>query len=144
MTAQYPCHLTGTAWASCGNLAIAVQGPYDYRKYIRSSCDYLLQNDQLILRFCVRSPCGNGDSSYGDSSMLLRSVYGLRSYDCFFFFFFFVKFRVKQNRRGYDDPTTSKNHTISYGLLTEIARKWKFRHRTIVVSSSQAKCKLGI
>ena len=62
MTAEYPCHFTGTARVPCGNLAIAVRGPYDHRKSLRSSCDFLFQNDQLkpcILRtIAVRPPCG--------------------------------------------------------------------------------------
>ena len=40
MTAQYPCHFTGTARASCGDLAIAVRGPYNHRNSLRSSCDF--------------------------------------------------------------------------------------------------------
>ena len=52
------------------------------------------------------------------------------------FLIFFVLYRVKLNRRGYDDPRTPKNLTISYCLRTEIARKWEFRHCTIAVSLS--------
>ena len=72
--AQFPYHFTGTARAPCGNLVIAVRGPYDYRKSLRSLRDFLLQNDQLkpcILRtIAVRCP-------YGNRAMLLRRVYGL-------------------------------------------------------------------
>ena len=61
MTAQYPCHFTGTARAPCGDLAIAVRGPYDHRKRLRSSCEFLFQNDQqkpCVLRtIAVRRPC---------------------------------------------------------------------------------------
>ena len=61
MTAQSPGHLTGTARASCGDLAIAVWGPYYYCKSLRSSCDFLFQNDQqkpCVLRtIAVRPPC---------------------------------------------------------------------------------------
>ena len=58
MTAQYPCDFIGTAQALCGNLAIAVRGPYDYPKSLRSSCDFLFQNDHLKSCFPTRSPCG--------------------------------------------------------------------------------------
>ena len=62
MTAQYLCHFTGTARALCRDLAIAVRGPYDHRKSLRSSCDFFLfQNDQQnppILRMIdLRPPC---------------------------------------------------------------------------------------
>ena len=133
MTAQYLCHFKGTARASCHDLAIAVRVTYDHRKSLQSSCDFLvpkrpaktLHSPHYRRATTVRCPCG-------DRAMLLRCVYGLRFYD----FKFFAKFRVKQNHRGYDNPWMPKNHTISYDLRTEIARKWEFRHCTITVSSS--------
>ena len=59
MTAEYPCHFMGTARASCDDFAIAVRGPYDHRKSLRSSCDFLLKNDQqkpCILRTIAVRP----------------------------------------------------------------------------------------
>ena len=87
MTAQYPCHFTGTARASCGDLAIAVRGPYDHHKSQRSSCDFLFQNDQqkpCVLRTIdVRPPCnartgivqGSYDVSTGYVSTILNVLY---------------------------------------------------------------------
>ena len=132
MTAQYPCHFTGTAWASCGDLAIAMRGLYDQRKSLRSSCDFLFpKRPAKTLRSSHDRRATTLQCPYGDRAMLLRRVYGLRFYDVKFF----VQFRVIQNRRGYDDPTTPKKRTISNDLRTEIARKWEFRHRTIAASS---------
>ena len=86
MTAQYPCHFMGTAWASCDEFAIAVRGPYDHRKSLRSSCDFFvkkrpaktLRSSQDRHATTVRCP-------YGDRAMLLRRVFGLRFYDFKFF-----------------------------------------------------------
>ena len=87
MTAQYPCHFTGTARASCSDLAIAVRGPYDHRKSLRSSCDFLFQNDQqkpCVLRtIAVRQPCNactgivrcSYDMSTGYVSTILNFLY---------------------------------------------------------------------
>ena len=128
MTAQYLCHFTGTARAPCGDLAIAVRGPYDHRKSLWSSCDFLFQHDQqkpCVLRtIVVRPPC---DARTG----IVRCSYDVSTG----YVFTILNFLYKQNRRGYDDHTTPKNRTISYDLRTEVARKWEFRHRTIAVSS---------
>ena len=47
MTAKCLCDFTGTAWASCGNFAIAAQGMYSSPKSLRSSCDIFVPNDHL-------------------------------------------------------------------------------------------------
>ena len=65
--------------------------------------------------------------------MLLRRVYGLRSYDSFLFFCIIQCYI--QNRRGYGDPTTPVKPY-------DIVRKWEFKDRTDAVRSLQAKCKL--
>ena len=58
MTAQYPFHFMGTARASCDDFAIAVRGPYDHRKSLRSSCDFFVQKrPEKNLAFFARSPC---------------------------------------------------------------------------------------
>ena len=58
MTAQYSCHFTGTARASCGDLAIAVRGPHDHRNSLRSSCDFFCsKTTSKNLAFSAQSPC---------------------------------------------------------------------------------------
>ena len=85
MTTQYPCHSTDTAQALCGDLAIAVRGPYDHRKSLRSSCDFFVPKRpaKTLLsphdRHATTLQC-----PYGDRAMLLRRVYGL----CFYNFIF--------------------------------------------------------
>ena len=109
MTAQYPCHFTSTARAPCGDLAIAVRGPYDHRKSLRSSI-FLFQNDQqkpCVLRtIAVRCP-------YGDRAMLLRRVYGLRFYDFFFFFYNSELNKIVEATTTLRRPKTVRYRTIS-------------------------------
>ena len=58
MTAEYLWHFMGTARASCDDLAIAVRGPYDHRKSLRSSCDFFCsKTTSKNLAFFARSPC---------------------------------------------------------------------------------------
>ena len=86
MTAQYPCHFTGTARASCGDLAIAVRGPYDHRKSLRTSCDFFVpKRPAKTLSFPHDRGVTTPQCPYGDRAMLLRRVYGLRFYDFKFF-----------------------------------------------------------
>ena len=86
MTVQYPCHFTCTAWAPCGDLGIAVRGPYDHRKSLRSSCDFFVPKRPAKT---LRSPHDRRATTvrcpYGDRAMLPRRVYGLRFYDFKFF-----------------------------------------------------------
>ena len=63
MTAKDPCYFTGTARASCGDLAIAVWGPYDQSSQEPTVIVqfFLFQNDQqktCVLRtIAVQPPC---------------------------------------------------------------------------------------
>ena len=87
MTAEYLCHFMGTARALCDDLAIAVRGPYDHRNSLRSSCDFLVKNDQqnpCVLRtIAVRPPCDartgivrcSYDVSSGYVSTILNFLY---------------------------------------------------------------------
>ena len=96
----------GPAKASCATL----RAPYDYRKSLRS---FLAQDDNLkpcvVLTITVRCP-------YGDRTMSLRCVYGLRAYD----FLNLSLCGVKQNRRGHD---ARKSVRSLQGLPAEAARK---------------------
>ena len=73
--------ITGTARAPCRHLAIAVWGPYDYLKNLRSSC--LFQNDQLkhyvLLTIAVRPACGTirGGGGVLRGSYNVSTGYGL-------------------------------------------------------------------
>ena len=73
MTVRCPYDL----WALQKHRAATLRAPYDYRKSLRS---FLGQDDNLkpcvVLTITVRRP-------YGDRTMSLRCVYGLRAYDFF-------------------------------------------------------------
>ena len=129
MTAQYPCHFMGTARASCDDFAIAVRGPYDHRKSLRSSCDFFVQKrpeKPCVLRtIAVRPPCdartGIVRCSYDVSSGYVSTI---------------LIFLYNSELNKIVEATTPQKRTISYDLRTEIVRKWEFRHRTIPVSMS--------
>ena len=97
---------------------------------------FLFQNDQL--KPCILHTIGVR-CPYGDRAMLLRRVYGLTIFN------FLYNAELIEIVEVTATPTTPpKKRTISYGLCTETAPKWEFRHRTIALSSSQAKCKLDL
>ena len=91
MTAQYPCHFMGTARLSCDDVAIAVRGPYDHRKSLRSSCDFFvkkrpaktLRSSHDRRATTVRCPCDartgiarcSYDVSLGYVSTILNFLY---------------------------------------------------------------------
>ena len=79
MTARCPYDFMSPAWASCVDLAATLRVPYDERRSLRS---FFGKNDNLksrvVLTITVRCP-------YGDRTMFLRCVYGLRAYDFFKF-----------------------------------------------------------
>ena len=88
MTAQYPCHFTGTAQAPCGNLAIALRGPYNHRKSLRSSCDFFVPKPPAKTLHSPHDRCATTVRClYGDHAMLIQRVYGLHSYDFFFLYY---------------------------------------------------------
>ena len=61
MTAQYLCHFMGTARASYDDFAIAVRGPYDHRKSLRSSCNFFCSQTTrkpwALRTIALRPPC---------------------------------------------------------------------------------------
>ena len=78
-TAGWSSDVRTILWALQGHRAATLRAPYDYRKSLRS---FLGQNDNLkpcvVLTITVGWP-------YGDRTMSLRCVYGLRAYDFFKF-----------------------------------------------------------
>ena len=125
MTAQYPCHLTGTARALCGDLAIAVRGPYDHRKSLWSSCDFFVPKQPAKT---LRSPHDRRATTlqcpYRDRAMLLRRVYGLRFYDFNFLY------------------NSELNKIVE--ATTTLRRPKNVRYRTISVRRSHENGNLGI
>ena len=112
MTAQYPCHFTGTGRASCGNLAIAVRGPYGHCKSLRSSCDF------FVPKRPAKTLCSPHDRRattlqcpYGDRAMLLRHVYGLSFYD--FFLYKSELNKIVEATTTLRGPKPVRNRTIS-------------------------------
>ena len=111
-------------WAPQGHHAATLRAPYDYHKILQS---FLGQNDNLkpcvVLTITVRCP-------YGDRTMSLRCVCGLRAYD-----FCQICHCAELNKiaeatmpvNTYDDRKVS---------LAEAARKRWFGHRTGIVYSS--------
>ena len=91
VTAGWPSDVRTILWALQRHRAATLRAPYDYRKSLRS---FLGKDDNLkpcvVLTITVRCP-------YGDRTMSLRCVYGLRAYD---FFSNLSLCGVKQNRRG--------------------------------------------
>ena len=79
VTAGWPSDVHTILWALQRHRTATLWAPYDYRKSVRS---FLGQDDNLkpcvVLTIIVRCP-------YGDHTMSLRCVYGLRAYDFFKF-----------------------------------------------------------
>ena len=123
MTAQYPCHFTGTARASCGDLAIAVRGPYDHHKSLRSSCDIFVPKRPAKT---LRSPHDRRaitlQCPYGDRAMLLRRVYGSTILNFLY--------------------NSELNKIV--GATTTLRRPKNVRYRTISVRRSHENGNLGI
>ena len=92
VTAGRPSDIHTILWALQRHRTATLRAPYDYRKSVRS---FLGQDDNLkpcvVLTIIVRCP-------YGDRTMSLRCVYGLRAYD----FFKLSLCGFKQNCRGHD------------------------------------------
>ena len=113
MTAQNPCHFTGTARASCGDLAIAVRGLYVHRKSLRSSCDFFCsKTTSKILAFSARLPWDQPAMPLWGSAMLLRRVYGLRFYD-FKFLYNSELNKIVEATTTIRRPKTARYRTIS-------------------------------
>ena len=123
VTAGWPSDVHTILWALQRHRTATLRAPYDYRKSVRS---FLGQDDNLkpcvVLTIIVRCP-------YGDHTMSLRCVYGLRAYD---FFSNLSLCGVKQNRRGHD---ARKSVRWSQGLPAEAVRKRWYGHRTGIVYS---------
>ena len=94
-----------------GYRRVTVQCPYDFMGHARPSCGDLMgslrlsQESTIIfwaknnnLKSCVVLTI-TGRCPYGNRTMLLRCVYGLRTYD---FFSNLSLCGIKQNRRGHD------------------------------------------
>ena len=125
MTAEYLCHFMGTARASCDDLAIAVRGPYDHRKSLRSSCDFFVQKRPAkTLRSSHDRRASTVRCPYGDRAMLLRRFFGLRFYDFNFLY------------------NSELNKIVE--ATTTLRRPKNVRYRTISVRRSYENGNLGI
>ena len=124
VTAGWSSDVRTILWALQGHRAATLRAPYDYRKSLRS---FLGQNDNLkpcvVLTITVRCP-------YGDHTMSLRRVYGLRAYD------FFQICHCAELNKIVEDTMPRKSVRWSQGLPAEAARKRWFGHRTGIVYSS--------
>ena len=125
MAAQYPCHFMGTARVSCDDFAIAVRGPYDHRKSLRSSCDFFVQKRPAKTLLSSHDRRGTTvRCPYRDRAMLLRRIFGLRFYDFNFLY------------------NSELNKIVE--ATTTLRRQKNVRYRTISVRRSYENGNLGI
>ena len=116
--------------ASCGDLAIAVRGPYDHRKSLPISCDFFVPKRPAKT---LRSPHDRRATTlrcpYGDLAMLLRRVYGLRFYD------FIFLYNSELNKIVEATTTLRRPKTVQYRTIS-VRRSHENRSLGIVRSPS--------
>ena len=116
-----------------GHCTGTVRQPSDSCTIIPRFCDFFDQLKSCVLHMItMRPPC------YGCNGIVQCFYHVSTGYGLAIFFLMQLNKIVKATATLWHP----RNHTISCDV--EAAPKWDFRHHTGAVSSSQAKCKLGI